>query len=46
MQDYEHFYFMKIAPVVIEFVIAMVFTLKSRAISRYLLNGDRSPQDT
>ena len=35
--DYEQFHFLKIAPFVIEFIIAMILTFKSRSISKFLL---------
>lgn len=38
--DYEQFHFMKIAPFVIEFFVAIILTFKSRSISKYLLSLD------
>jgi hypothetical protein len=38
--DYEQFHLMKIAPFVIEFIVAIILTFKSRSISKYLLNLD------
>jgi len=35
--DYEQFHFMKIAPFVIEFVVASILIFRSRTISNYLL---------
>ena len=35
--DYDQFHFMKIAPIVIEFIVAIILTFKSRAISKYLI---------
>ena len=35
--DYEQFHFLKIAPFVIQFIVAMILTFKSRSISKFLL---------
>ena len=39
--DYDQFHFMKIAPIVIEFIVAIILTFKSRTISKYLLTLER-----
>ena len=43
--DYEQFHFMKIAPFVIEFIVAIILTFKSRSISKYLLNIESKPSN-
>ncbi len=41
--DYEQFHFLKIAPIVIEFIVATILTFNSRAISKYLLKLGEEP---
>ncbi|HWU35207.1 MAG TPA: hypothetical protein VN023_08240 [Methylovorus sp.] len=36
--DYEQFHYLKIGPFVIEFIVALVLTFKSRSISKYLMS--------
>ena len=44
--DYEQFHFLKIAPFVIEFIVAVFLTFKSRSISKFLLSLEsRSPNE-
>lgn len=43
--DYDQFHFLKIAPLVIQFIVAIILTFKSRAISKYLLDLGRESRD-
>jgi hypothetical protein len=45
VENFEQFNFMKIAPIVIQFVVATILTFNSRSISKFLLALDKKPSN-
>lgn len=43
IQNYDEFNFMRMAPIVIQFIVAMILTFNARSISKFLLSLDNKP---